>query len=75
MTLTSPQTQQQQNRADYIQFLYELYKRKDAEPGLVGTFTGLYQHHCKQISERAVQLQLRDWHHSGDTVRRNLGLG
>ncbi|MBG79116.1 MAG: hypothetical protein CMJ39_00215 [Phycisphaerae bacterium] len=74
MALTSPQTQQQQNRADYMEFLYELYDRKNAEPGLVGTFTGLYQHHCEQISERAVQLQQRDWHHSGHIVRRNLGL-
>lgn len=72
---TSPSVQQDRNRADYMEFLYELYKRGEAEPGLLGTFTGLWQHHCEQISERAAVLQRRDWHESGDVVRRNLGLG
>lgn len=74
LMLTSPKCQQDQNRAEYMEFLYELYKRDEAEPGLRGTYTGLYEQHCWAISKGAAELQRREWHIAQDVVRRNMGL-
>ena len=57
---TSPSVQQDRNRADYMEF--QSSTSEAGEPGLLGTYTGLWQHHCEQISERAAVLQQRDWH-------------
>ena len=65
---TSPQCQQDQNRADYMDYLYKLYKRDEAEPGLLGTYTGLYQQHCEEIGKEAVDEQTACFHETMDTV-------
>ena len=59
MMRTSPQRQQDQNRADYMDFLYKIYQRDQAEPGLLGTFTGLYQQHCEEIGKETVDQQVK----------------
>ena len=68
MPVTSPQCQLEQNKADYMQYLYNLYKRNEAEPGLHGTFTGLYQQHCEEISKEAVDNQIKHWHQAAEQV-------
>ena len=68
MPVTSPQCQLEQNKADYMQYLYNLYKRDEAEPGLRGTFTGLYQQHCEEISKEAVDNQIKHWHQAAEQV-------
>ena len=64
---TSPQCQQDQNRADYMDYLYKLYK-DEAEPGLLGTYTGLYQQHCEEIGKETVDQQIEYFHETRDTV-------
>ena len=68
MALTSPQCQLEQNKADYMDYLYKLYKRDEAAPGLLGTFTGLYQRHCEEIGKETVDQQIKDWHLASDLV-------
>ena len=68
MPVTSSQCQLEQNKADYMQYLYNLYKRDEAEPGLRGTFTGLYQQHCEEISKEAVDNQVKHWHQAAELV-------
>ncbi|HCA35931.1 MAG TPA: hypothetical protein DEP13_04735 [Gammaproteobacteria bacterium] len=65
---TSPQCQQDQNRADYMDYLYKLYKRDEAEPGLLSTYTGLYQQHCEKIGKETVDQQIQYFHETRDTV-------
>ena len=65
---TSPQCQQDQNRADYMDYLYKLYKRDEAEPGLLGTYTGLYQQHCEEIGKEAVDEQIECFHETTDII-------
>lgn len=68
MTVTSPKCQLQLNRANYMQFLYKLYRRFEAEPGLVGTYTGLYQQHCQEIGQETVDLQIAHWHLTAEVI-------
>lgn len=65
---TSPQCQKDQNTADYMDYLYKLYKRDEAEPGLLGTYTGLYQAHCDEIGKEAVDNQIECFHETLDMV-------
>ena len=65
---TSPQCQRDQNSADYMDYLYKLYKRDEAEPGLLGTYTGLYQQHCEEIGKKTVDQQVKYFHETRDTV-------
>ena len=65
---TSPQCQQEQNSAEYMDYLYKLYKRDEAEPGLLGTYTGLYQQHCEEIGKETVDQQVKYFHETRDTV-------
>ena len=68
MMRTSPQCQQDQNKADYMDFLYKIYQRDQAKPGLLGTFTGLYQQHCEAIGKEAVDNQIVNWHESAEVI-------
>tara|TARA_Y100000589_G_C27123625_1_gene617557 strand:- start:722 stop:961 length:240 start_codon:yes stop_codon:yes gene_type:complete len=65
---TSSKTQHQQNTADYMQYLYKIYDRANAEPGLVGTYTGLYQAHCDSIGRETVEQQVANWHREGSAI-------
>jgi len=51
-----------------MQFLYKLYRRFEAEPGLVGTYTGLYQQHCQEIGQETVDLQIAHWHLTAEVI-------
>ena len=71
--VTSPQCQLQQNRSDYMAYLYQLTDRANAEPGLVGTFTGLYLEHCERIGKETVERQVRNWHQQGEVITAEWG--
>ena len=51
-----------------MDYLYKLYKRDEAEPGLRGTYTGLYQQHCEEIGQVTVEQQVKYFHETRDTV-------
>ena len=51
-----------------MDYLYKLYKRDEAEPGLRGTYTGLYQQHCEEIGQETVEQQVKYFHETRDTV-------
>ena len=38
-----PQWQIENGKADFMDYLYELYERANEEPGLKGTYTGLWE--------------------------------
>jgi hypothetical protein len=38
-----PQWQVENGKADFMDYLYELYDRENEEPGLKGTYTGLWK--------------------------------
>ena len=57
-----PAWQLETNRAAFMDYLYELYERDAAEPGLRGTYTGLYERYCRQIGEYWAQRQIGWWH-------------
>ncbi len=40
----------EQGKADFMQHLYDTYDRKNAEPPLQGTFTGLWQEFLKDAA-------------------------
>ncbi|HAX06413.1 MAG TPA: hypothetical protein DCX77_12115 [Acidimicrobiaceae bacterium] len=66
--MTSPKCQLQQNRADYMEYLYRIHRRKHAVPGLVGTFTGLYEAHCMSIGKDTAEAQVARWHLEGAAI-------
>jgi hypothetical protein len=39
-----PQWQIENGKANFMDYLYELYDRENEEPGLKGTYTGLWEH-------------------------------
>ena len=51
-----------------MDYLYKLYKRDEAEPGLLSTYTGLYQQHCEKIGKETVDQQIQYFHETRDTV-------
>ena len=51
-----------------MDYLYKLYKRDEAEPGLLGTYTGLYQQHCEEIGKEAVDEQIECFHETTDII-------
>lgn len=59
---TAAAVQQDQNRADYLEYLYELHDR--GNPAVEGcfTYTGLYQQHAQQVGADVAALQMRMFH-------------
>lgn len=45
-----PEWQQEQAKADFLNFLYDLYDRASAPPGLRGTYTGLWQCYQRDLA-------------------------
>lgn len=66
--ITSPQCQPDQNRADYMEYLYMAHGRGSAELGRHGTYTGLYELHCEQIGKETVDQQIANWHVEGSAI-------
>jgi len=66
--ITSPRCQLDQNRAEYMEYLYMVHGRGSAEPGLLGTYTGLYDLHCEQIGRETVEKQVANWHLEGSAI-------
>lgn len=48
-----PEWQLQSRRADFLDWLYELYDRNNAPLGLRGTYTGLWQQYQSDLAELA----------------------
>lgn len=44
-----PDVQHDRNRAAYMDYLYEIYDRENARPGLRSTYTGLAEQHRRRI--------------------------
>ena len=51
-----------QNRADFMDYLYHLYKRDEAPEPLRNTFTGLAELYSKELGRREVDRQVELWH-------------
>ena len=66
--ITAPQSQLDQNKADYMEYLYMVHGRGSAELGLLGTYTGLYDLHCEQIGKETVDQQVSNWHLEGSAI-------
>lgn len=45
-----PKWQQEEAKADFLEFLYDLYDRAAAPPGLRGTYTGLWQCYQRDLA-------------------------
>ena len=54
---TAKAVQQDQNRADYMEYLYELYDRGDPATEGCFTYTGLYQMHAEKVGADVAALQ------------------
>ena len=52
-----------------MSYLYKLYKRDEAESGLRGTYTGLYQQHCEEIGKEAVDNAIKHLHKAAEQDR------
>jgi len=59
---TAAAVQQDQNRADYMEYLYELYDRGNPETKGCFTYTGLYQQHVEKVGADAAALQVDLFH-------------
>lgn len=51
-----------------MEYLFKLYKRDEAEPGLLATYTGLYQQHCEEIGKEAVDQQVECFHETMEII-------
>ncbi len=60
MTITSPQCQEDQNRADFMEYLFHLHERADKKVplGLRHTFTGLAEQHKQYL----IDTRVSNWH-------------
>jgi hypothetical protein len=46
-----PQWQQESMKADFLDYLYDLYDRDNAPMGLRGTYTGLWQQYMLDLAQ------------------------
>lgn len=59
---TAAVVQQDQNRADYMEYLYELYDRGNPASENCFTYTGLYLQHSEKVGADAAALQVDMFH-------------
>ena len=59
---TAEAVQQDQNRADYLEYLYELYDRGNPATEGCFTYTGLYQMHVEKVGADVAALQMEMFH-------------
>ena len=59
------QAQLENNKALYMNYLYDLYDRDNAVDGIRGTFTGLAEQHAMTLGRRAISEQVKHWHYIG----------
>lgn len=74
MPPAAPQTrtvQIDENRAEFLEFLYRLYDRDNASLGLRGTYTGLYQQFQQELTDFLVET----WHLGSEAILGDLDLG
>ena len=81
MSTPIEEAQQQNNRAEYMDFLYDLYNRSEAPLGLKGTYTGLAEQHAQKLGKEWAEKatfrvgqglsaeEIRTWHEQGETIR------
>lgn len=62
---TDPAVQQDQNRADFLEYLYELYGRGNRGVDNCFTYTGLFQQHVALVGAEAARDQVSRFHEVG----------
>jgi hypothetical protein len=65
---TATAVQQDQNRADYMEYLYGLYGRGNPDVENRYTYTGLFQHHVELVGADIVQAQVEWFHEDGEAI-------
>ena len=60
--LPAGQTRQDQNRADFLEFLYYADGRDNPEHPLANTYTGLFQDYCYLVGEAVLASLVTGWH-------------
>jgi hypothetical protein len=58
------QIRQDQNRADFLEFLYYADGRDSPEHPLANTYTGLFQDYCYLVGEVVLAAMVIGWHES-----------
>lgn len=67
---TAAAVQRDQNRADYLEYLYELYERGNPSIEHHHCYTGLMEAHRQTAGEELVTAQVEGWHLMEATVRK-----
>lgn len=58
----SERVQRDQNRADFLEFLYHADERDNPEHPYANTYTGLFQEYCYLIGEAVLASMTASWH-------------
>ena len=53
-----------QNRSDFMEYLYEIYHRNEAPFPKKNTYTGLADLYIKELGKRELDRQVKLWHDS-----------
>ena len=61
-TAPTGQVRQDQNRADFLEFLYYADERDNPEHPLANTYTGLFQDYCYLVGEAVLASLTAGWH-------------
>ena len=51
-----------QNRSDFMSYLYDLYRRDEAPVPLRSTYTGLAETYAKHVGMKEIERQVELWH-------------
>lgn len=68
---TKEWVQENQNRADYMNFLYDHFDRDHAPIGLRHTFTGLAKLRAEELGRPLVEDEVKVWHKLDHAVGAN----
>ena len=68
---TKEWVQENQNRVDYMNFLYDRFDRDHAPIGLRHTFTGLSKLRAEELGRPFVEDEVKVWHKLDHTVGAN----
>lgn len=66
---TAQPVQQDQNRADYLEYLYELYDRSNPAVENCFTYTGLFQQHVELVGADVAEAQVSWFHDKEELIR------
>lgn len=66
---TAQAVQFDQNRADYMEYLYELYDRGNPAVENCFTYTGLFQAHVSLVGAELAEAQVEKFHEEEELIR------